>query len=468
LAKGTNTEFWVDSQYGGGTARAFINRNTTGNQSTLMFTTGVAITNGTAWAGSVDWSMGMTNDATNNFYIGYGDIYSAGNRAITITSSRNVGIGVTPTQSAALTFADSLAQKILLNNNANNYRIDLAAAVNGGDALMKFVAGSTNAGEIGFYTTTNLRMLINNVGNVGIGTSNPASPLTINATAGAAQFNITRSEQSNQGFSIQAGGGETTFNSYDGTNSVNGAYVFNSTKGSTTTERMRITSAGNVGIGIAAPTNLLHVAKTLPDEAIVNFTNPSSTGYGLYVAAASSTRYAFAINDYANNPIMRVLGNGNVLINRTSTFSESGMLDVIGNASYNGITQGYGVSTNQYRRQYVYSGDNAMYFYNGTNQAYLTSGGVWTNASDISIKKDIKDIEYGLNEIMQLKPRWYKMKEDDVEQIGFIAQEVEEVIKEVVHTDNMNMKGLSYGNLTAVLVKAIQELQEQINELKNK
>jgi hypothetical protein len=165
---------------------------------------------------------------------------------------------------------------------------------------------------------------------------------------------------------------------------------------------------------------------------------------------------------------MAITNGGNVLINRTSTFSESGMLDVIGNASYNGITQGYGVSTNQYRRQYVYSGDNAMYFYNGTNQAYLTSGGVWTNASDISIKKDIKDIEYGLNEIMQLKPRWYKMKEDDVEQIGFIAQEVEEVIKEVVHTDNMNMKGLSYGNLTAVLVKAIQELSKQNEELSNR
>jgi hypothetical protein len=87
LAKGTNTEFWVDSNYGGGTARAFVNRGTTSNQATLMFTTGISVTNGTAWAGSVDWSMGMTNDSTNNFYIGYGDIYSAGNRKLTLAST---------------------------------------------------------------------------------------------------------------------------------------------------------------------------------------------------------------------------------------------------------------------------------------------------------------------------------------------------------------------------------------------
>ncbi len=93
LAKGVNTEFWVDSQYGGGTARAFINRNGVGNQATLMFSTGVVVTNGTAWAGVCDYSMGMTNDGTGNFYIGAGDLFSSSNRALTITPSKNVGIG---------------------------------------------------------------------------------------------------------------------------------------------------------------------------------------------------------------------------------------------------------------------------------------------------------------------------------------------------------------------------------------
>ena len=73
---------------------------------------------------------------------------------------------------------------------------------------------------------------------------------TFTASASAPQFYISRSEQTNQGFSIQAGGGETTFNSYEGTNAVYGEYVFKSTKGSTTVERMRINGSGTVTIQI--------------------------------------------------------------------------------------------------------------------------------------------------------------------------------------------------------------------------
>ncbi len=67
---------------------------------------------------------------------------------------------------------------------------------------------------------------------------------------------------------------------------------------------------------------------------------------------------------------------------------------------------------------------------------------------------------------MALKPKWYRMIDDDIEQIGFIAQEVEEVLPELVSTSERGMKGLSYGQMTAVLVKAMQEQQKQIEELK--
>ena len=60
---------------------------------------------------------------------------------------------------------------------------------------------------------------------------------------------------------------------------------------------------------------------------------------------------------------------------------------------------------------------------------------------------------------MQLKPKWYKMIDDGLEQIGFIAQDVEEIIPELVSTSERGMKGLSYGQITAVLAKAIQELK---------
>ena len=56
------------------------------------------------------------------------------------------------------------------------------------------------------------------------------------------------------------------------------------------------------------------------------------------------------------------------------------------------------------------------------------------------------------------------MKDDGLEQIGFIAQEIEQIIPEVVSGEEGN-KGLSYGHLTAVLTRAIQEQQAQIEQL---
>ena len=96
--------------------------------------------------------------------------------------------------------------------------------------------------------------------------------------------------------------------------------------------------------------------------------------------------------------------------------------------------------------------------------AHVTAGGVWTNASDISKKNDIKDLEYGLNEILQAKPKQYQYKADDSHSIGFIAQEMEKIMPEVV-SGKEGDKGIAYGLLTAVLVNAIQEQQEIIDEL---
>ena len=98
------------------------------------------------------------------------------------------------------------------------------------------------------------------------------------------------------------------------------------------------------------------------------------------------------------------------------------------------------------------------------------------NASDISLKKDIKDIEYGLNEVMELKPRWYRMKEDNSEEIGFVAQELEEVFPSMVEESaDKDADGNDLGTTTKtikttvlipILVKAIQEQQAMIEELK--
>ena len=116
-----------------------------------------------------------------------------------------------------------------------------------------------------------------------------------------------------------------------------------------------------------------------------------------------------------------------------------------------------------------------------TEQCRLTTGGAWhvvndvvaysSTPSDKKLKTNVKDIDYGLDTVMKLKPKQYDWKKDDRHDIGFIAQEVEEVIPEIVKDNEWfddKVKTMDYEKLTAVLIKAVQEQQEQINELKEK
>lgn len=85
--------------------------------------------------------------------------------------------------------------------------------------------------------------------------------------------------------------------------------------------------------------------------------------------------------------------------------------------------------------------------------------------SDISKKEDIVDLGYGLSSVMKLQPRMFRWKNSESRDrtIGFVAQEVESVVPELV-SGKEGDKGI--GDMTAVLVKAIQEQQKQIESLK--
>ena len=110
------------------------------------------------------------------------------------------------------------------------------------------------------------------------------------------------------------------------------------------------------------------------------------------------------------------------------------------------------------------------------------NGTTWANASDYRLKRDIQPMsKYGLSTVMQLKPVSYFYKADKTNhpEVGFIAQEVQKIVPEVVSGTEGDITkgetlGLSYGNLVPVLTKAIQEqqatieaLQKQIDELKS-
>jgi hypothetical protein len=106
----------------------------------------------------------------------------------------------------------------------------------------------------------------------------------------------------------------------------------------------------------------------------------------------------------------------------------------------------------------------------GNITAFGASGN-FLNVSDIRLKKDIERLKDSSELVMQLKPSTYKWKEDNLEDVGFIAQEVEEVLPNVVHVtpgfigDDEKVKTVSYIKIIPYLVDTIQELTKRIEEL---
>lgn len=87
------------------------------------------------------------------------------------------------------------------------------------------------------------------------------------------------------------------------------------------------------------------------------------------------------------------------------------------------------------------------------------------STSDITLKENIHSIEDPLGKVMQINGVGFRWKDTKEESIGVIAQDIEEVIPEVVK-NNDHIKTVNYNGLIGVLIEAIKEQQRQILELK--
>ena len=332
------------------------------------------------------------------------------------------------------TLSFSTVSGTTINNNADNRIITGSGTANTLEGESAFLFDGDNA-VIGhssaFGTTSNRRVL----------SVNGTSSATLNIGTGGSQ----------RGYIFTDG----SFTQIASVGSIPLRF------GTNDTERMRITSTGSVGINETSPdfTGFGSNGGGIElDDVGANFTavkvSHGATGE-VYLAANTGAAYLWG---KANSPT--VFGTNNA---EKMRLDETGRL-IVGGTSTSGSTGGVTVSGAGYRHMYMWN--SGMYFWNGSNEASLTSGGAFSNASDERLKENITDIPYGLAEIKQLKPKKYNMIDGGEQQVGLIAQEVETIIPEVVTTSGeANMKSLSYGNLNAVLIKAIQELEARVKIL---
>jgi hypothetical protein len=112
------------------------------------------------------------------------------------------------------------------------------------------------------------------------------------------------------------------------------------------------------------------------------------------------------------------------------------------------------------------AGNNRMTL---TSSGNVTFQGTGTFNSDLRLKENIFTIENALEKTLKLRGVEYDRIDNGDHQIGLIAQEVEEVIPQVVYTlesDPDKIKSVAYQNVVALLIEAIKEQQKQIEELK--
>ena len=160
---------------------------------------------------------------------------------------------------------------------------------------------------------------------------------------------------------------------------------------------------------------------------------------------------------------MRLANDGSLLVGSTANIGANAKIFAVGSGQ--GIAVGYGTGSSAYRHLYMNNADATLYFFNDTNYASLSGAGAWTNASDARLKKNIVDIKYGLADVLRLQPRSYQMNSVEGDFVGFVAQELQGVIPEVVSGDPEKQLGVDYGSLVAVAFKAIQEQQALITAL---
>jgi hypothetical protein len=374
-----------------------------------------------------------------------------------ISSTGNVGIGTTsPTDKLHLgTNSGGTQLKIQSGSGVNNCILHTNGTTDSWRTGMNLTL--TN-GSYEFYDDVNnvAHMVIDNNGNVGIGTSSPSgaagTTLAINGSSGQARLalkNTSTGDASGDGFQLSVGtdgsvGIEQRENNYM-------ALYTNAT------ERMRIDSSGNLikvgGVIIGERGTASAPAYSFSDDTDTGMFNDANQHLGFSVGGSER---------------MRIDSSGRMLLNTTA--HTNGRLNVTENLSIQpclGLRSNYSSNTGNF---VLFTSDNgtgagAISHINASTVAYNTS-------SDYRLKQNVTYDFDATTRLKQLQPARFSWNHDDTNTLvdGFIAHEVQEVVpeaitgtKDAVDADgNPVYQGIDQSKLVPLLVKTIQELEARI------
>jgi len=251
------------------------------------------------------------------------------------------------------------------------------------------------------------------------------------------------------------------------------------------TERLRIDSSGNVGIGTTAPVAKLGLVggtsnasslATAYSLAAFNITPKSTSGYSLQFGSGPGDLpyIQMSAGGTASGDITIQPYGGNVGIGTTSPSAKVTVIQAADLPAADFYTSGGSVGTPcMYVKKQPNDGNTSQvyiqFLYNsatsGNGQINGNGGGsaAFGSYSDIRLKENVVNLPSQLNNIMSLRPVEFDWKDGSGHQIGFIAQEVTEVYPDIVGENADGMLTLTDMNKNdARLIKCIQEQQALI------
>jgi hypothetical protein len=455
-----------------------------------------------------------------------------------IDSSGNVGIGVSSTTAKLEIYNSTANTEMIIKGGASNNGglISFYGDISGGGNYYRSSISGINELSSGsaltFATTTSgnsaptERMRVNRSGNVGIGTTTPGEKLEV---SGNIRMSAVPGTNTNTAFPILFqtstgtidGGSGLTYNPGGDVMSVNGMSITASQcsgSGSSATftcqngsgqydfvatndslrftaggsEKMRIDSSGNVGIGTSSPSTYgklaVYVASGDAEAAVVT----PNANYATYRLQNNAQRYSMQIRtDISNAWTVRdetaganrlVVDTSGRLLAGTSTSAYGGHelmynpgASAWASAVINTKTDNSTV-TNGFLVKYTgVSPTDGNYMFlcqdsSNTNRFYVTNAGGTGGTSDRNLKKNIETTRDGYAEdlckLRIVKYNWKEQPDGTPKDLGWIAQEVEEVFPRMIKTDeNTGIKSVTYSAFTPMLIKAIQEQQALIESL---
>ena len=209
------------------------------------------------------------------------------------------------------------------------------------------------------------------------------------------------------------------------------------------------------------------------NQAIM-FKNSAGGDATLFINGTSTT-VDYNFNTYSVGDALVIKNNGSVGIGTSTPYGlASSLLALVGSGStYNFLNiQDLVNANNAAFIQFINSAGSGI---GGITRVGTTNAVLYSTSSDYRLKEDLQEIK-GLEVLSAIKVYNYKWKDHESRMDGVLAHELAEVLPYAVHGEkdavdengNDKMQGVDYGKIVPILIKAIQEQQEQIQELKNK